>query len=177
MHLSLVGLPGCGKSTIGKQLARQCGMPFFDLDFEIEKKLAIKIKDYFASHGEECFRDIESQALKDLLDQKIPMVLATGGGAILRPENRQLLRTQSKVFYLKTPAKEIAQRLSADTTRPLMQGHDPLQKLTQLLVQREPLYLQVADYVIDASGQNTASVGKKLAMQAELAGLVNRASS
>lgn len=171
MHLSLVGLPGSGKSTIGRYLARQLGWDFLDTDHVIEQRLGCSIKAYFSSHGETAFRDMEAQVLAELLQQPQARVLATGGGAILRPENRQMLRTHSTVFYLQASPEDIARRLRGDTTRPLMQGEDPLKRLRQLLEVRGVLYQQTAHYVVDTMRQNTAQVARKIGMQAEMAGM------
>lgn len=171
-HFSLIGLPGSGKSTIGRQIARLWGLPFIDTDQVIEQRLGCTIKDYFASHGEAAFRNVESQVLAQLLAQSPSMVLATGGGAVLRPENRELLKTASTVFYLQTSAEDIARRLRADTTRPLLQGVDPLLRLRELLQLRGSMYLETAHYVIDSVRQNTTQVTRKICMQAELAGVL-----
>ncbi|HEY4665375.1 MAG TPA: shikimate kinase, partial [Comamonas sp.] len=101
-----------------------------------------------------------------------PSVLSTGGGAVLRSENRKLLKACSTVFYLQSLPEDIARRLRNDTTRPLMHGEDPLKRLRDLLQVRGPLYLETAHYVIDAARQNATQVGRKICMQTELAGLL-----
>ena len=172
MHFSLIGLPGSGKSTIGRQLARLWKLQFVDTDQVIEQRLGCSIKAFFADQGEAAFRDLESQVLGELLQSTQPMVLATGGGAILRPCNREQLKAHSTVFYLQSPPEDIARRLRNDTTRPLLQGADALKRLRDLLQVRGPLYLETAHYVIDAARQNTVQVSRKICMQAELAGLL-----
>lgn len=172
MHISLIGLPGCGKSTIGRHLARLWKLDFVDTDHVIEQRLGCSISTFFAAQGEEAFRDMESLVLLELLRQAKPSVLSTGGGAVLRVQNRQALKTLSHVFYLQSMPEDIARRLRDDSTRPLMQGADPLQRLRELLKARSPLYLSTAHYVIDAARQSTTQVGRKLCMQAELAGLI-----
>ncbi len=124
-HIALVGLPGSGKSTIGRQVARQCGHVFVDADQAIEAQLGCSIKDFFTSDGEAAFRDVEAQVLQQLLASRHPTVLATGGGAVLRPENRAALHQHSTVFYLQAQPEDIARRLRGDTVRPLMQGVNP----------------------------------------------------
>ena len=171
LHFALIGLPGSGKSTIGRQLARHWELPFVDTDHVIEERLGSSIKDFFAAQGEEAFRDVESEVLAQLLAADTPCVLSTGGGAILRPHNRTLLRQHSHVFYLQCPPEDIARRLRTDTTRPLLQGDDPLLRLKALLQVRSALYLQTAHFVIDAARQSAQQVGRKVGMQAELAGL------
>lgn len=175
MHISLIGLPGSGKSTIGRQLARVWKLRFVDSDHVIEQRLGSSIKDFFAVHGEAAFRDMEAQVLVELLQDKTASVISTGGGAILRPENRVTLRALSTVFYLQSLPEDIARRLRTDTTRPLMQGEDPLKRLRDLLQVRAPLYQETAHYVVDAARQNTAQVSRKICMQAELAGLLGSA--
>ena len=122
VHFSLIGLPGSGKSTIGRHLAKAWKLRFVDSDQVIEQRIGGSIKDFFALHGEAAFRDIEANVLDELLQEKIPSVLSTGGGAILRKENRTALHARSTVFYLQALPEDIARRLRNDTTRPLMQG-------------------------------------------------------
>lgn len=172
MHLALIGLPGSGKSTIGRYLARQCGWDFIDTDHVIEQRLGGSIRDYFASHGEAAFRDVETQVLLELLQWPTPAIVSTGGGGVLREANRIALRAHSVVFYLQTPPEDIARRLRNDTARPLMQGVDPLQRLRDLLAVRAPLYTETAHYVVDTARQSTAQVARKICMQAEMAGLL-----
>lgn len=172
MHISLIGLPGSGKSTIGRHLAKLWKLEFVDTDHVIEQRLGCSITTFFAEHGEAAFRDIESQVLLQLLQHTTPSVLSTGGGAVLREQNRRALKTFSTVFYLQSLPEDIARRLRNDTTRPLMQGEDPLKRLRALLQVRSPLYLGSAHYVVDAVRQNTAQVSRKICMQAELAGLI-----
>lgn len=172
MHISLIGLPGSGKSTIGRHLAKVWKMDFVDTDHVIEQRLKCSIKSFFAEYGEDAFRDVESEVLRELLQQSTPAVFSTGGGIVLRDTNRRALHALSKVFYLQSLPEDIARRLRNDTTRPLMQGEEPLKRLRDLLQVRSPLYLQTAHYVIDAARQNTTQVSRKICMQAELAGLV-----
>lgn len=172
MHLSLIGLPGSGKSTIGRLVARQAGLRFVDTDQVIEQHLGCSIRDYFAQHGEAAFRDQEALVLRELLHHPSPCLLSTGGGSVLRPDNREGLRQCSVVFYLQTPPEDIARRLRGDTVRPLMQGADPLPRLRELLQVRAPLYEAVAHYTIDTARQSTNQVARKICMQAELAGLI-----
>lgn len=169
-HVALVGLPGSGKSTIGRQVARQCGRGFVDADVAIEAQLGCSIKDFFAAEGEDAFRDVEAQVLQQLLASGQPAVIATGGGAVLRPENRAVLRQHSTVFYLHAQPEDIARRLRGDTVRPLMQGVNPLERLRDLLQVRGPLYREVAHYVLDTQRQNPSQVARKICMQLEVAG-------
>lgn len=176
MHpiITLIGLPGSGKSTVGRQLARKWRLPFVDSDHAIEDALGGSIRSYFESHGENAFRDVETSVLRSLLTRQESCVLSTGGGSVLREENRRMLRAQSTVFYLQAAPEDIARRLRHDTTRPLLQGTDPLIRLQELQAQRAPLYLETAHYVIDTGRLSTTQTVRKVAMQAELAGMLSQ---
>lgn len=164
----LVGLPGCGKSTIGRQLARHIGYRFRDSDAEIESRLGCSIRDYFASHGEASFRDVEQSVIEALCGEG-HLVLATGGGAVLRPANRaQLRRAGNRVIYLRSSPEELARRLRHDTQRPLLQGGDALKKLRDLYRDRDPLYREVAHYVIDTSRHSLHTLVNLITMQLDL---------
>lgn len=171
VHISLIGLPGSGKTTIGRQLARLWKQRFVDVDQMIEQRIGCSIKAFFAQYGEEAFRDIESAVLLQLLQESEPAVISTGGGVVLRAENRAALKASSTVFYLQCPPEDIARRLRHDMTRPLMQGDDPLRRLKALLQVRGPLYQEAAHYVIDAARQSPVQLSRKICMQADLAGL------
>jgi shikimate kinase len=167
----LVGLPGSGKSTAGRQLARHLDCPFVDSDHELERQLGTSIRDYFAAHGEEAFRDQEERAI-DLLAQPGRRVLATGGGAVLRPANRAAMRRAGNVVvYLRSSPEELARRLRHDTQRPLLQGGDALRKLRDLYRVRDPLYREVATFVLDAGRTSVPSLVHRLCMQMDMAGL------
>lgn len=170
--LCLIGLPGSGKSTIGRQLARLWGVDFVDSDHVIEAQLGCSIKDYFSAHGEQAFRDVEAQVIASLATRERPCILSTGGGAVLRPENRSVLHVHTTVFYLQSSPEDIARRLRNDTGRPLLQGDDTLKRLKDLLAVRAALYEETAHYRIDTLRCGTGQVMRKVSMQAELAGLV-----
>ena len=146
--ISLVGLPGCGKSTVGWQLARRLRQPFFDADKHIEQQLGCSIRDWFAKEGESSFRTIETEVL-DRLTRGGFGVLSTGGGAVLASANRQCLRERTRVIYLNATPEQLMHRLRHDTQRPLLQVADPLTRLRELFVQRDPLYREIAHYVVD----------------------------
>lgn len=147
--LALVGLPGSGKSTVGRQLARRLDLPFVDADQAIEQRLGCAIREFFEREGEERFRDLESETLDDLTRHH-PGVLSTGGGVVLRPLNRRILRERTQVFYLRTSPEEIYRRLRHDKVRPLLQVSDPLERLRDLMAQRDPLYREVAHHIIES---------------------------
>jgi len=171
--VSLVGMPGGGKSTVGRSLSRQAGMRFVDSDTEIEKQLGESIRSFFDREGEARFRDIEQAVIADLLQRPGDMVLATGGGAVLREANRLALRQHSTVLYLRSTPEELFRRLRHDTQRPLLQVKDPLQKLRELYAQRDPLYRTTAHYTIEVGRPSVATLVNMVLMQLELAGLIS----
>lgn len=166
-------MPGGGKSTVGKQLARQIGVPFVDSDHEIEQRIGGSIRQYFDQHGEEAFRDIESEVIAELLQRPGDCVLATGGGAVLRERNRELLHAGSIVLYLRTTPEDLFRRLRHDTTRPLLQVRDPLARLRELHHQRDPLYRRCAHYVLESARPSVQALVNMALMQLELAGLLD----
>jgi len=168
--IALVGLPGSGKSTVGRQLARRLQLPFLDSDQVIEQRLGCTIREYFAREGEDRFRDLESQVIEELTRHR--GVLSTGGGAVLRPANRQYLRERCQVVYLKSSPDELYRRLRHDRQRPLLQVDDPLRKLRELYTARDPLYRETAHYVVETGRPSVATLVNMIVMQLELAGLV-----
>jgi shikimate kinase len=167
--LALVGMPGSGKSTVGRQLARRLAVPFHDSDHEIEQRLGCSIREYFDREGEAAFRDVEQRTL-DELSRQDPGVLSTGGGAVLRPANRQRLREAGKVVYLRSTPEEIYRRIRHDTTRPLLQVDNPLAKLRELYAERDPLYRETAHFVIETGRPSVPTLVNMVLMQLELSG-------
>ena len=162
-------MPGSGKSTIGRQLARDLGWRFVDTDTEIERRLGESIRAHFEQHGEASFRDVEAATLADLaLDSEL--VLATGGGAVLRPENRAVLRAAGPVIYLRATVNDLMRRLRHDQARPLLQGSDPQERLRQLFRDRDALYQAVASYAIDTGRNSVPSLVRLIRSQLELGG-------
>lgn len=170
MVISLVGLPGSGKSTVGRQLARRLQLPFADSDHVIEQRLGCPIREFFEREGEDRFRDIEEQVLDELTQQS--GVLSTGGGAVLRAKNREHLRNRGNVVYLKSSPEELFRRLRHDTQRPLLQVADPLQRMRDLYAARDPLYRETAHFVIETGRPSVATLVNMIVMQLELAGVV-----
>lgn len=170
-NVTLVGLPGSGKTTVGRQLARRLQLPFVDSDQVIEQRLRCSIRDYFEREGEESFRDVE-QAVIDELTQAGPCVLSTGGGAVIRSANRNHMRQRGKVVYLNSSPDELIRRLRHDTSRPLLQVGDPLARLRELHATRDPLYRAAAHFVIETGRPSVATLVNMIVMQLELAGLV-----
>jgi shikimate kinase len=152
---------GAGKTSVGRQLAKHCGKQFYDSDQEIERRTGVKISVIFEIEGEDGFRAREAALLRELTP--LPdIVLATGGGAVLRAENRRLLRQHGTVVYLRASLDEITQRTRHDRSRPLLQTADPRAKLQELLAQRDPLYNEIASLVVDTGNQSVRSLVQKL---------------
>lgn len=169
----LIGLPGSGKSTVGRQLARRLGLPFVDVDQTIEARIGCSIRTYFEREGEQAFRDLEA-AVIDEVSQGPIAVISTGGGAVLRPENRQCMRRRGHVIYLRSSPDELYRRVRHDRNRPLLQVDDPMARLRELHVQRHPLYTQAAHFTIDTGRPSVATLVNMIVMQLELAGLTHR---
>ncbi|OGA85142.1 MAG: shikimate kinase [Burkholderiales bacterium RIFCSPHIGHO2_01_FULL_63_240] len=171
--VALVGLPGGGKSTVGRQLARRLGARFLDADAVLEERIGMPIRSYFEQHGEQPFRDLEEQVIDELTSPGLgPLILATGGGAVLREGNRKRLHERTTVIYLRSTPEELFKRLRHDTQRPLLQVADPLAKLRELHAQRHPLYEEVAHYRVDTGRPSVATLVNMILMQLDMAGLV-----
>jgi shikimate kinase len=169
--ISLVGLPGSGKTTVGRQLARRLQLPFIDSDHAIEARLGCSIREFFEREGEQRFRDIEEEMI-DALTQGTSSVLSTGGGAVLRQSNRLHLRERGRVFYLKSSPEEIFRRLRHDTNRPLLQVEDPLSRLRDLYSIRDPLYRETSHFVMETGRPSVATLVNMIVMQLDLAGIL-----
>lgn len=174
MLLTLVGMPGCGKSTVGRQLGRHLGCEFVDTDTELERRLGMPVRSFFEQHGEEAFRQ-EEQAVVEEVTRRGAGVIATGGGAVLRPANREVLHARTQVFYLRTSPEELHRRLRHDTRRPLLQVADPLARLRELFRERDPLYRRTAHFVIEAARPSVQTMVSMILMQLEVAGLLDPA--
>ena len=169
--ISLVGLPGSGKSTVGRQLSRRLQLPFVDSDHAIEDLLGCSIREYFEREGEARFRDVEEEVIRDLT-RSHQGVLSTGGGSVLRSANRQCLREGGYVVYLKSTPDELFRRLRHDVNRPLLQVADPLTRLRDLFAARDPLYRETAHFVIETGRPSMGSLVNMIIMQLELAGVL-----
>jgi 3-dehydroquinate synthase len=156
-NIFLVGLMGAGKTTIGRLLARRLNMAFIDSDHEIEARTGASIPWIFEIEGEASFRRREADVIRELTAQS-GIVLATGGGAVLDPASRALLAERGTVVYLRASVNSILQRTAHDRNRPLLQTADPRKKLEDLTAQREPLYREIADLVIDTGRPNVQSM-------------------
>ena len=172
LRIALVGLPGSGKSTIGRQLARRLGLLAIDTDHVIEQRLGCSIREYFEREGEASFRDVE-QAVIDDVTQSHNGIISTGGGSVLRLTNRENLRARCHVVYLRSSPEEIFRRLRHDMQRPLLQVDDPLTRLRDLYAIRDPLYRETAHYVVETGRPSVANLLNMVIMQLELAGVLS----
>ena len=152
-NLILIGYMGCGKSSVGKKIAEAAGLNFLDTDALIEEKEGCSISQIFATRGEAYFRVLETQCIQELLEEKQKgngslQLISVGGGLPVREENRTLLKQLGVVIYLKATEETIYQRLKGDTTRPLLQGENQIQKIKDMMAQRESKYMDAANYVV-----------------------------
>jgi len=167
----LIGLPGSGKSTVGRQLARRLSADFVDSDHVIEQRLGCSIREYFEREGEAAFRDVEEAVLAELTQpalQGSACVLATGGGSVLRPDNRAHLRAAGQVLYLRSSPEDLYKRLRHDRNRPLLLVGDPLQRLRDLYAVRDPLYRETAHHHIETSRPSVVTLLNTIIAQLNL---------
>jgi shikimate kinase len=160
-NIYLVGMMGAGKTTVGRMLARRLKLRFVDSDHEIEARCGVKIPVIFEIEGEPGFRAREAQAIAELttLDG---IVLSTGGGAALAASNRALLAARGTVVYLRARPEDLYDRVRHDRNRPLLATADPLGRLRELYAERDPLYLEVADIVMDTGEQSVQILARRL---------------
>lgn len=170
--LFLVGPMGAGKSTVGRLLAERLGFDFHDSDHEIEARTGATIPMIFDIEGEAGFRRREAQVI-DELTQKPNIVLATGGGAVLRADNRKHLRSRGFVIYLHSDVDNLFERVRHDRKRPLLQNDDPKGTLAEILRQREPLYREVADLVVQTEAVPVSNVVRRILTQLKEQGIVS----
>jgi shikimate kinase len=160
-NIFLIGLMGAGKTSVGKLLARRLGKTFFDCDLEIERVTGVRVPVIFEIEGETGFRLRENRMLAELTRLR-DIVLATGGGAVLSEENRGLLSGNGIVVYLRATPHDLWQRTRHDRNRPLLQTPDPLAKLTELHTERDPLYREIADVIVDTGHQSVSNLVHRL---------------
>lgn len=167
-NIYLIGLMGVGKTTIGRKLAGALALPFYDSDKVIEDRTGVDIPTIFAYEGEEGFRSRESKIIEQLTREK-GIVLATGGGVVLREQNRNLLTENGFVVYLSCSIENILARTRKDTQRPLLNTQNPRERIVELLGQREALYKSCADFQIDTGKRHTRDVVKSIIRAYKLA--------
>lgn len=164
----LVGLPGAGKTTVGRNLAKSRNLRFLDTDQLIESQIGCTIREFFETHGESAFREIESSTISDLIGST-DCLISTGGGAVISSENRQKLQQHFNCIYLRATPEDLYRRLRHDKKRPLLQVADPLQAIRHLFAVRDPLYLEVAKVVVDTGrpsvGALVAVIERELQLQ------------
>lgn len=158
-NIVLIGLMGCGKSTIGRKLQTLLGYPLVDTDQLIEEKAGMAVAEIFARRGEPYFREVESAVLNELSAPGNPRrIIATGGGIIGRKANRKLLSQLGYVVWLQAPVDVILQRTGRNRDRPLLQTENPREKIERLLAERSPLYHEIADLELETAGLETEEI-------------------
>lgn len=169
-NIFLVGPMGAGKTTVGRQLAKSLSLEFIDSDHEIERRTGVTIPVIFEIEGEAGFRRWEKVVIDDLT-QRQGLVLATGGGAVLDPENRGHLRQRGTVVYLRAKPDQLYQRTARDRNRPLLQTENPRARIEALVEARDPLYREVADIVVDTGEGSVRGVIRQVLSQLRRHGL------
>ncbi|MGN6651939.1 shikimate kinase [Trinickia sp.] len=167
---------GAGKTTVGRAVARRLGRPFFDSDHEIEARTGARIPVIFELEGEAGFREREAQVIAELAARDA-IVLATGGGAVLRPENRAALHDRGLVIYLRANPHDLWLRTRKDKNRPLLQTEDPKAKLEALYSERDPLYRECAHFIVETGRPSVNGLVNMVLMQLELAGITKQTQS
>lgn len=162
-NVILIGFMGSGKSTVGIGLSYRLQCILTDTDKMIEKKEGRSISEIFAAEGENYFREAETKLLKELRESRARQIFSVGGGTPLLAENRRLLRELGTVVYLKASAETVYERLRGDTTRPLLQGENPMEKIRVLLEEREKLYREAADFIVSVDGKRPAVIVEEIA--------------
>lgn len=170
-NIILVGLMAVGKSTVGRMLADALGMRFFDADQVIEERAGAPISWIFDVEGEAGFRDREQQVLEDLT-REAGIVLATGGGAVLRRENRAVMAERGVVIHLDSPLERLVERTRRDRKRPLLKQGDPKEILARLAEERGPLYREIADYRFVTDRQGARALAREIESRLKADGIL-----
>ncbi len=169
-NIFLVGMMGAGKTTVGRLLANFLEKKFYDSDREIQKRTGVSIPLIFEIEGEAGFRKRETEMLSELVKTG-NIVLATGGGAVLSAENREMLKRSGTVIYLRATIDDLWRRTRHDKNRPLLQTQDPRTKLTELYAQRDPLYRETAHIIVESGKRSARHLAQLLAQQLACSGL------
>lgn len=162
--LWLVGMMGSGKTTVGELIARRLGLVFFDTDSLIESETHRSVASIWEVEGEDVFRDFESEQIGRLVGGGQDCVIATGGGAVLRPENIAVMRDNGTVVWLTAEPAELAARVDDSESRPLLWGGQDEERLAQLLAEREAVYAEAAHYTIETSSKGTEEIVREVVM-------------
>ncbi len=162
-NIILIGFMGSGKISVGIRLSYQMKRTMIDTDKWIEQRQKMSVSEIFARHGEAAFREMETDCLKTLIETADKQIISVGGGLPVREENHGLLKRLGRVFYLKVSPEVVYGRLKGDTTRPLLQVENPLEKICGLLAERSPIYEACADVVLDVSHMTFDEILEKIA--------------
>lgn len=162
MNVILIGFMGCGKSSVGRALAKALDVPFVDTDERIESGTGRIISDIFREDGESFFRDLETAALKELLREKEPMVIAVGGGLPVRRENRELLKKLGTTVYLTAETETLIGRLRGDSARPMLAGGELRQRILTLMAARGGIYEETADIKLSTDGKKIKKIVEEI---------------
>ncbi len=161
-HIILIGFMGAGKTTVGKALAKALDRPLFDTDKLIEEQAAMSISRIFEVYGEERFRSLETETIRNMVSAQGSWVLSVGGGLPLRKENRKLLKQAGCVIYLRVQPGTVLNRLRGDTTRPLLSGGDVKERVEKLLSDRSPVYEEAAHITVDVDGKRPEEIAEEI---------------
>ena len=168
MNIILCGMMGVGKSSVGIRVAELTGRRWYDTDIVISDRHG-RISDIFEYYGEAHFRTLETEVVRELAD-KDGLVISTGGGLVLKPENNELLKRNGKIFFMRASFETLLGRVKADETRPLLRDTGKTaEKLGELLAQRTPVYEAVADCIVDTDGKSIDEVAREIVLRAETA--------
>ncbi len=161
-NIILIGFMGCGKSSVGIRLSYQLRRTMIDTDKWIEQRQKKTISQIFQESGEEAFRQMETECLKELIRTADRQIISVGGGLPMREENHELLKELGRVFYLKVTPETVYERVKNDTTRPLLQVEDPMERIRTLMEKRAPVYEACADVILEASDMTLEEIAEKI---------------
>lgn len=162
MHIILIGFMGAGKTTVGRTLSKETGISLFDTDLLIETRAGMRVSKIFEISGEEEFRRLETETVRELADTSGDWVLSTGGGLPLKEENRRLLRQAGTVVYLRVRPETVIRRLKGDTSRPLLSGEDVRDRVRALLESRSPVYESTAHLTVDVDEKSPVEICREI---------------